>query len=427
MRRRSFAAVGGVLAAAVAVSLAAARLHAPRVGIGDEKYISLSVLPGTTVCLGTELTLTAKLSDLESGVDVTFKVDGQGWPNSTVTTVGGIATKDFDTGDPPAAADNIPGTITFKATAADYEGSNEVPVTVVQVKIVSISKATIEYCNTTTITAEIQPYGRIIEWDILDVTDGVLISPSAGTNVARGTTLTVKANRFTQSGSFKVRAHDSVLTTCADETTINVKGFKRTDNTTGDPTTVSYIYPYPPGGYSSSATFKLVYTPGSEDQCDGLWKHNYFLKSKGSFNATVEDTSIALLPGGCLYAAAWAVDVDGTISFTCGMAADCRSEGATASVTLTPAGVSVTLNVKMKPGGKTSDGVSLAKNFKITVNKDSPEGKALQHEVPLVISAKSTFADTGFGGWSLSLSGSGEIKWQKSIVLADHFEPYPCE
>ncbi len=115
-------------------------LQQARGGYAPTKTISLSVYPKPSspivVCVGTVLELKATLSDGASDVDVTFKVDGQGWENSTVPTAGGIATTDFDTGDPPAAADKIPGTISFQATAPCYRPSNVVEVTVIRIEFV---------------------------------------------------------------------------------------------------------------------------------------------------------------------------------------------------------------------------------------------------------------------------------------------------
>ncbi len=147
--KKIMAAGLGVLAARCAVALAVTAVGAERQGIGDEKTITLAVAPKSPVCVGTVLTLTAKLSGGEKDVKVYFRVRGKGatrweeFDSPKLTNNRGEATATFDTATPPAASGAVPGKIEFQATTKKKAGykqpSNIVEVTVLEIELLNPS------------------------------------------------------------------------------------------------------------------------------------------------------------------------------------------------------------------------------------------------------------------------------------------------
>jgi len=100
-------------------------------GFGDES-IGL-VADESAVQVGLEVTLTATLSDEAEGVSVQFTVNDEPLGGAVNTNGSGEATKIY--------APSAKGTVTIKATATDYDGSNTVEVTGVDITLKARSAA----------------------------------------------------------------------------------------------------------------------------------------------------------------------------------------------------------------------------------------------------------------------------------------------
>ncbi len=170
MKTRKMIAGGlGVLAAVGLVVFAATCFQGARRGVGDEKIIRLWVSPPSPVCMGKVLTLTATLSDRAPEPMISFLVDGKKFDEGK----GSGAMVTFDTGDPPAqAVGKIPGTVTFKATAYRYDGSNEVQVTVCEVVITEPGEGDVFlHGDKVTFKAEVKPSSLYVNrwrWRVIE-------------------------------------------------------------------------------------------------------------------------------------------------------------------------------------------------------------------------------------------------------------------
>ena len=301
-------------------------------------------------------------------------------------------------------------------------------LTVVDVRIQSVSKTLIEYCESTQLKAISIPSGRPLVWDIKDVDKDVVISPPEGSKVSIGNSLTVKANRFTKSGAFTAQVYDKEVQECKDEYEIEVKGFNRTDCSVEDTTELEYtsslFYWVAKHGTSTKTEYKLTYKADSQDTCDGKWKHDYFLVSSGTEGFTIEKDKKWWI-GGALYAVGWVVDANGTNEYQNTLGADCRDNGG-GNVSLTVGGVKLTVPVTFN-AKKVTVGTDFNKNIKISVNMDSPEGSDLQKKVKVIISYNGKFVDEGNYKIKFHYGKRDKIVWNDSKVLENHFEPLPCK
>ncbi|MBS3762834.1 MAG: hypothetical protein KGZ25_05970, partial [Planctomycetes bacterium] len=256
--------------------------------------------------------------------------------------------------------------------------------------------------------------------------------------VSQGLRQSIRAGRFTKSGSFKARVYDAEFPSAFAQTTIDVKGLVRTDCAVTDDTKCLYtlwarragLWPHEsePQPYSDTKTFTLTYEAGTNDDCDGTWKHDYFLESQGGQTMILENQAWnPVYKGGAAVAVAWTVEIDGQKEWEVTLGGDCRggsSDGGSITVPVGPVNVNVPLSFN---ASKVSVAQSFAKLFKIPVQKSSPEGQNLSHPVEVTIRANAVveWPWPKLWTWKAKFDG-GDIKWKKSKVLSSHFSPLPC-
>lgn len=310
--------------------------------------------------------------------------------------------------------------ITVTASCGDYS-SVTCTVVVVHVEITGVTKTTIEYNESTTISATVTPAGRTLNWSVSGGT-GVGISPT-GDPAAIGPSVTVTADRFTGSGSFDATVYDAALAACEASQEVTVKGFLRHTCDAEDNRKVVFKDPHAFGSaQSQSETFNLSYTASHvgdpDDQCNGRWKNDYILKCSGAYGILTEDTNSFLPGGGCLLGVVYKVEVAGTTELEEGAAADSRSSSGPATISV--GGVTIGCDY----GYTAAASISLASDITASVDESSPEGSDLSKDFNAVVSSSYQFAH-GLAIYSATSQPSGELAWDDSIVCEGHFEPNP--
>ncbi|MFP4029387.1 MAG: hypothetical protein ACLFWL_16490 [Candidatus Brocadiia bacterium] len=382
---------------------------------------------------GTDLpSLHCSLAEDDRG-DVSFRLNVQSGTYDWSATSGHSGTW---TGPPylTSLSDLNPGVYTVTVTKdgePDFE--RKIRFSVISVTIKTISRTTIEYCQETELVANVQPAGRTLKWAIEDLTEGVDITPDAGDPVSQGLRQSIGAARFTKSGSFKARVYDAEFPSASAQTTIDVKGFVRTDCQKTDPTKATYgVWMGIAHGnaHSDQKTFVLKYGAARSDECEGRWKHNYFLESQNKSKMTLKNDSPPLIAGGVAVAVAWTVEIDGKKEWEVTFGGDCRGgSGPGGSIAIPVGDATVTIPLSFNKTEVTV-GQSFAKLFTVPVQRPSPEGQNLSRPVEVLIRGNGVIRAPRPLFYEINPHNTTTetpiIKWKNSEVLSTHFEPLRC-